>query len=55
MAEQETPSQNPRIQGANLSDAEWAKLAQVTVKDVADAQRLASDEVREFIEADATG
>lgn len=54
MEQQEQPSQNPQIQGANLSDAEWAKLAQVTVKDVADSQRLASDEVKQFIEADAT-
>jgi hypothetical protein len=54
MAEQETPSQNPRIKGDSLSDAEWVKLAQVTVKDVADARRLASDEVKQFIEADAT-
>jgi hypothetical protein len=54
MQQPEQPLQNPRIKGDNLSDAEWAKLAQVTVKDVADAQRFASDEVKEFIEADAT-
>ena len=54
MEQQEQPLQNPRIKGNNLSDAEWAKLAQVTVKDVRDAQRLASDEGKEFIEANAT-
>jgi hypothetical protein len=54
MHQQEPPLQNPRIQGANLSEAEWAKLAQVTVKDVADARRLASDGVKQFIEADGT-
>jgi hypothetical protein len=55
MAEQENPSQNPQVQGSNLTDSEWERLSQVTVKDVQDSQRLASDEIRQFIEADATG
>lgn len=51
MAEQESQLQNPQIQGANLIDSEWERLSQVTVKDVRQAQRLASGEVKQFIEA----